>query len=122
MTVKRPYTVSCHCGALRIEVDAELTDLCECNCSTCGRHGFIHWKVPLGSLRLLEQKRSLAAYLWRDVTGHEFCPTCGTGMLRTGYPGDRVSVNARCIEGADVFELQVRRIDGRNKMPPGPTQ
>jgi hypothetical protein len=94
MTMQRPYRVSCHCGALRIDVDTELTDLHECNCSMCGRHGFIHWKVRLDSLRLVEQKRSLTAYLWRDVTGHEFCSTCGTGMLRKGYAGDRVSVNA----------------------------
>ena len=87
MTIQRPYTVSCHCGALRIEVDAELTDLHEYNCSNLGPYGFINWKGPLDSLRLLEQKRNLAAYLWRDVTGHEFCPTCGTGMLRTGIRG-----------------------------------
>jgi hypothetical protein len=42
-------------------------------------------------------------------------------MLRKGYAGDRVSVNARCIEGVDVFELQVRRVDGRKNMPPGST-
>jgi hypothetical protein len=36
------------------------------------------------------------------------------------YPGDRLSINARCIENIDVFELKVRRYDGRNDMPPGP--
>jgi hypothetical protein len=41
-------------------------------------------------------------------------------MLRTGYPADNVSVNARCIEYVDVFALDVRRYDGRNDMPPGP--
>jgi hypothetical protein len=41
-------------------------------------------------------------------------------MVRTGYPGDRVSINARCIENIDVFKLAVRRYDGRKEMPPGP--
>jgi hypothetical protein len=41
-------------------------------------------------------------------------------MLRTGYR-DRISVNARCLEGVDIFELEVSRYDGRNLMPPGPT-
>jgi len=31
-----------------------------------------------------------------------------------------VSVNARCLEGVDVFELKTERFDGRNLMPPGP--
>jgi hypothetical protein len=39
-------TLSCHCGAIRLECNAPLERLGECNCSTCGRHGFLHWKVP----------------------------------------------------------------------------
>jgi hypothetical protein len=121
VTPDRPYTLSCHCGAIRLEVDAELAGLEECNCSTCARSGFLHWNVPVESVRLVTQKRALTAYLWRDADGgHNFCPTCGTAMMRTGYR-DRISVNARCIEGIDVFTLQVKRYDGRNLMPPGPT-
>lgn len=41
-------------------------------------------------------------------------------MMRTGYPDDKVSLNARCLEGVDVFELSVTRYDGRNLMHPGP--
>ena len=117
----QPRTLSCHCGAIRIEVKAELGELTECNCSTCGRHGFIHWKVPESAVRLLTESRLASTYMWRDANGgHVFCPTCGTGLLRTGYPGDRISVNARCIDGIDVFTLTPRRYDGRHDMPPGP--
>lgn len=112
-----PYALSCHCGAIRLEVDAKLDGLVECNCSTCGRTGFVHWKVPAAAVRLLSERQRLTTYVWRDIGGHQFCPTCGTGLLRTGYPGDRVSVNARCIEGTDVFELEVARYDGRTDMP-----
>ncbi|MCG8561063.1 MAG: GFA family protein, partial [Hyphomicrobiales bacterium] len=115
----QPYMLSCHCGAIRLEVDAELAGLHECNCSTCARSGFLHWKVPVAAVRLVTQKRQLATYLWRDAGGgHQFCPTCGTAMLRTGY-GDRISVNARCLEGVDIFELEASRYDGRKLMPPG---
>jgi hypothetical protein len=69
----------------------------------------------------LTQKRNLSTYLWRDADGGtQFCPTCGTAMMRTGYR-DRISVNARCVEGIDIFTLKVARYDGRNQMPPGPT-
>jgi hypothetical protein len=40
-------------------------------------------------------------------------------MLRNGYQG-HLSVNARCLDGADVFALKSSRYDGRNDMPPGP--
>jgi len=113
----QPYVLSCHCGTIRLEVDAELAGLQECNCSTCARSGFLHRKVPMETVRLVTQKRQLSTYLWRDAAGgHHFCPTCGTAVFRTGY-GDRVSVNARCLEGVDVFALEVSRYDGRNLMP-----
>lgn len=116
----RPYALSCHCGAIRLEVDAELAGLEECNCSTCARHGFLFWKVPVEAVRLVSQKCSFSSYHWRDADGGtEFCPTCGTAMMRTGYR-DRIAINARCIEGIDIFTLKVRRYDGRNLMPPGP--
>jgi hypothetical protein len=41
-------------------------------------------------------------------------------LLRTGYLNDHVNVNARCIEGADIFTLQIERYDGRHDMPPSP--
>ncbi|MEY9782356.1 GFA family protein [Sinorhizobium fredii] len=119
--MQRPYRLSCHCGEIAIEVDAELSRLVECNCSTCRRSGFLHRKVDAAAVRLLTEKRRLSTYVWRGLAeGHHFCPTCGTAILRSGYPGDRVSLNARCIEGVDVFTLEVERYDGRNDMPPGP--
>lgn len=115
------YKLSCHCGEIKLEVRHELTGLVECNCSTCARSGFIHWKVPVEAVKLVSQKRRLSVYLWRDADGgHHFCPTCGTALMRTGYR-DRISINARCIEGVDVFALHTSRYDGRNLMPPGPT-
>ena len=120
--MSRPYSLSCHCGAIRMVVDADLRGLVECNCSTCGRSGFVHWKVPVEAVRLVTQKVRLSAYVWRDADGgHHFCPTCGTAMYRTGYR-DRLSVNARCLEGVDVFNLDIGRYDGRALMPPGATE
>jgi hypothetical protein len=117
----RPYVLSCHCGAFRFEVDAELERVGECNCSTCGRYGMISWKVPASALKLLTWTTSLTSYKWREaVGGHEFCPCCGVMLMSSGYPGDIVAVNARCIEGIDVFTLQPARYDGRHEMPPGP--
>ncbi|OJF95240.1 GFA family protein [Pararhizobium antarcticum] len=119
--MQRPYRLSCHCGNIRLEVDADLADLVECNCSTCRRSGFLHWKVAEHQVRLVDEKRVLSTYVWRAVSeGHHFCPTCSVAIMRSGYSNNRVSLNARCIDNIDVFSLEVARYDGRDDMPPGP--
>ncbi|WDZ77247.1 GFA family protein [Ensifer adhaerens] len=119
--MQRPYRLSCHCGDICFEVDEDLTGLVDCNCSTCRRSGFLHWKVDAANVKLLTEKRRLSSYIWRGLNeGHQFCPTCGTPVLRSGYPDNKISVNARCIENIDVFTLEIERYDGRNDMFPGP--
>ncbi|WP_286161423.1 hypothetical protein [Sinorhizobium sp. NFACC03] len=59
-------------------------------------------------------------HLARSQEGHHFCPTCSTPIMRGGYPDNKISINARCIEGVDVFTLEIERYDGRNDMFPGP--
>jgi hypothetical protein len=67
-------------------------------------------------------KCGLSTYHWQDADGGlHFCPTCGTTMMRTGYRDGHIALNARCLEGADIFAFEVARYDGRNLMPPGPT-
>ena len=117
----RPYTLACRCNAVRIEIDAEPMELRECNCSVCARSGFLHWYLPHDATRLLTPSPRLSTYVWRYLGGSQhFCTTCGTAILRTGYKNQGVSVNARCIEGIDVFALDVKRYDGRNEIEPGP--
>lgn len=117
--LKRPYTLSCHCGAVVLEVDAELKDVGECNCSMCGRSGYLSWYVPQESVKLVSQKQQLSSYFWRFASeGFHFCSTCGIAVFRSWR--DDLSVNARCIRGLDVFTLELRRGNGRDEMPPGP--
>jgi hypothetical protein len=40
--------------------------------------------------------------------------------MRTGYADQIIAINARCLNGVDVFELNVQRYDGSHEMPPGP--
>ncbi len=118
-----PHRLSCHCNAIRLEVDAELTDLRQCNCSTCRRFGAIHWYVDSKHVTLLEESKALTAYAWRFVhEQHCFCPTCGASVMRTGYRNGVVAINACLVEEVDVFALEVGRFDGRNEIPPGPTR
>jgi len=114
------HRLSCHCGTVKLQVQAELRGLLQCNCSTCRRFGAVHWYVPADSVTLTEHKIGLAHYSCRAVhEGHHFCPTCGASVMRTGHPNGVVALNACLVEGVDVFELDVERFDGRTKIPPG---
>ena len=110
--------ISCHCGTVRIEVNAELKDVLECNCSTCGKSGFLSWYVPADSLRLVTSSTGMATYFWRFATeGFHFCSNCGVATHRTWR--DKISLNARCLVDIDVFDLVVRRVDKLHKIPGG---
>src|SRR6266571_8929663 len=45
--VKRSYEGGCHCGCVRFRVTADLSRVTECNCSICGKKGFLHLIVAL---------------------------------------------------------------------------
>ena len=113
-------TLSCHCGNVRLEVNAELKELGECNCSTCARWGMIVWKVPSKAVRLATPSVAMGTYYWRFADeGYHWCLNCGTPMYRT-WRDDIISLNARCIEGIDVFDLNTKRGDGMHRIPGGP--
>lgn len=112
-------TLSCHCGAVRLEVNAELRDLGECNCSTCARYGFIYWKVRHDQVRLATPRSGLSTYVWRFIDeGLHFCKDCGVPIARTG-PDNYFVINARCLDDVDIYTLEVGRGDGRAHIPGG---
>ena len=113
------HTLSCHCGAVRLEVAAPLEVVTECNCSTCGKSGYLSWYVPIDTVRLATPSQGMSTYYWRFASeGFHFCKSCGIATHRTW--NDRISVNARCIDGIDVFELSTKRVDGKHTIPAGP--
>lgn len=112
-------TLSCHCGAIQLEVNAELGQVRACNCTICGKSGFLHWYVSPDAVRLKTPSRGLSTYVWREAAaGHHFCPTCGVPVTRTA-PDNYFSINARCLDGVDVFDLDIEDYDGLTKIPGG---
>jgi hypothetical protein len=105
----------CHCGRVRFEVDAppEL-ELTECNCSICGRTGYLHLIVPRSRFRLLAGRGDLTSYRFNTGTAeHLFCATCGikSFYVPRSHP-DGFSVNARCLDAGTATGTRVSPFDG----------
>lgn len=113
------YKGSCHCGNIAFEVEGDLTQVVDCNCSICAKMGSLHWFVPRDSLRLLTPESKLATYTFGTQTiKHHFCPTCGIHPFGEGVDPSgtrRAAVNARCLEGVDYAALPVTHYDGKSK-------
>jgi hypothetical protein len=110
------YTGSCHCGAVRFEVEApERIDCVDCNCSICAKSGFLHLIVPKSKFRLVQGADQLTAYTFNTgVAQHYFCRRCGikSFYIPRSNP-DGYDVNVRCLAPAPI-ELAIQPFDGQH--------
>jgi len=110
------YHGSCHCGAVRYEVEApERIEASECNCSICAKSGYLHLIVPHSKFKLLEGSDNLSVYTFNTgIARHSFCKTCGikSFYIPRSNP-DGYSVNVRCLD-PQPLALTITPFDGRN--------
>jgi hypothetical protein len=112
-------TGSCHCGAIAFEVETDLEQVVECNCSHCSRKGYLLAFAPIESLRIIRGENDLATYTFNThKIRHHFCPTCGCapfGRGTTPKTGREVAaINVRCLEGVEPASLKIVQVDGRS--------
>jgi hypothetical protein len=111
------YEGGCHCGRVRFRVSADLALLSECNCSICRKKGILHLVVPPERFELLRGADALSTYQFNtNVAKHSFGRTCGIHAFYVPRSDpDKISVNARCLDGVDPADLRPARFfDGRN--------
>ena len=111
------YEGGCHCGRVRFRIRADLAGLLECNCSICTKKGILHLIVPPEQFELLRGEEDLATYQFNTNTAkHTFCRHCGIHPFYVPRSDpDKISVNARCLEGVDTPSLKPTRFfDGKN--------
>src|SRR5262245_18608432 len=108
----------CHCGNVRFEVDVDLREVLECNCSICSKTGSQLTFVAPEQFRLLRGSDRLSDYQFKSKTIHHlFCPVCGIRSFARGRGPDgreMVAINVRCLEDVDPSTLSVRPFDGRS--------
>jgi hypothetical protein len=112
------YTGSCHCGAVRFEIDAVIDRVTECNCSVCSKKGFLHHRVPTEHFHMLSGEQQLGTYQFgTKVAKHHFCTVCGIHMFtRPRAAPELYTVNVRVLDNYDLQreQPQVVAFDGQH--------
>jgi hypothetical protein len=129
MPMTQTYEGSCHCGAVRFQVEADLSNGAgRCNCSICTRVAQLSVLVKPEAFRLLAGEEALSFYEWgHKVSRRYFCRHCGIHCFGRGslpeLGGAFVSANLNCVEALEPTQLKVIYWDGRhNNWEAGPRE
>jgi hypothetical protein len=103
---------SCHCGAVRIEVESAPAEVTSCNCSICRRLGTLWAYYSPSKVRVVGDT---ATYRWGDrLLDFHRCGNCGcpTHWTPVDPIGDRMGINTRLMDPAVVASARILRLDG----------
>ena len=110
----RKYEGSCHCGAVRFEIESDFPELTRCDCSICRRKNALMVKVHENHFKLLSGDDSLSEYQFHTMTArHFFCKTCGIYPFhRKRVTPDYLGINVFCLDNFDPSGIPVRQTEG----------
>jgi hypothetical protein len=108
------YQGSCHCGAIRYEIETDFPELTTCDCSICKRKNALMVKVHESQFKLLSGENSLSEYQFHTHTAkHYFCKVCGIYPFhRKRVTPDFLGINVFCLESFDPAGIPVRQTIG----------
>jgi hypothetical protein len=116
---RESWNGSCHCGAVRFEVDADLdAGTVRCNCSICRKSRFWLAFAPAADFRLLQGEDDLLDY--RFGSGrirHRFCRHCGVKPFGMAADGSGVAISLACLDGVAperLASLPISHVDGEH--------
>ena len=106
---------SCHCGAVRWQLDRMPEAATVCNCTVCRRYGVL-WAYDYEG-EGIRVSGATRAYVRGQSLGFHFCPICGcVAYWRALAPNKegrrRVAVNLRLTEPERVAQVPIDRFDG----------
>lgn len=123
------YQGGCHCGAVRFEVELDLSKpVSRCNCSICVKTGTTNTVVEPTKFELLSGMDALTDYQFNSLcTHHYFCKRCGIRSFTQGnlpqLGGDFYGVNVACLDDVDLDTLSLMYWDGKhNAWQKGPVR
>lgn len=111
------YTGGCHCGAVRFEATADITQVMSCNCSRCNKLGWLLAFIPATQCKLLSGREHLTEYRFnKKQIAHFFCNVCGIESFAQGSAPDgteTVALNVRCLDNIDIKALPATEYNGK---------
>ncbi len=110
----KSYLGSCHCGAVRFLIHADIRELTTCDCSICRRKNALMTKVHQSQFWLLSAAEALSSYQFHTHTAtHYFCRTCGIYPFhRKRVMPDYFGINVFCLANFDATGIPVRATVG----------
>jgi hypothetical protein len=108
---------SCHCGAVKWQLDAVPESATACNCTVCRRYGVL-WAYDFEG-EGIKVSGPTQAYVRGDSIAFHFCPACGcVAFWRALEPNAegrrRIAVNLRLTEPEPVAPVPIDHFDGLN--------
>jgi hypothetical protein len=110
----------CHCGAVRYEIELDLTaPVNRCNCRFCTMTATANVIVKPSAFTLLSGADSLAEYQRNEGPNRfPFCKVCGIHAFGTGHlpqlGGDFYAANILTLDDVDPSRLTYVYWDGRH--------
>lgn len=116
-------SATCHCGSVQVSLSERPDFVNDCNCSLCRKTGGLWGYFSTRHVSILGLTNT---YSRRDIkepgVDIHFCDICGCTthwtlteqFLKKAGPTDRMGVNMRLFEQADLKGVEVRFPDGLN--------
>lgn len=108
---------SCHCGSVRLDIEAAPSEVTGCNCSICRRYGGLWAYYPPDRVRVSPPDLPTDVYMWddRSIEFHR-CRHCGcvSHWAPVDRGRDRMGVSARLMAPEVPAAARVRYLDGAN--------
>lgn len=103
---------SCHCGAVKLQIETAPDTVKDCNCSICHRYGVLWAYYTLDKVRITGPTD---IYMWddREIEFHR-CKTCGcvTHWWPVDESRNRMGVNANLMPREILGKAVVSHFDG----------
>jgi hypothetical protein len=98
------------------ELDANLTQVIDCNCSLCRRRGALWHGAPAAHLRIVKGRERARALPVQHEDGKALLlQELRNPPLHSPAPGsNRWAVNVRCLDDVDLSSLKIRQFDGEH--------
>lgn len=109
------YKASCHCGAVKYQVEGQIEYLVECNCSICSMRAHVLWYVNKDNLKFECGEDHLSEYQFgKKHLNHRSCKTCSSAMFSHGDDKgvEIAGLNVRTFIDFDISKFDITQFDG----------